>query len=53
MSPVGMSVRGDFRVRYERLEGVGARMGSDMQARPIDELLGVAVECPALDQLLS
>jgi hypothetical protein len=51
MRPVGMSLRGNFRVRNRDV--TGARMGSDMQGGPIDELLGVAIECPALDQLLN
>ena len=33
------------------LDAVGAWMDSDVQGVPVDELLGVAVERPALDQL--
>jgi hypothetical protein len=43
-----------FRVAHPLLlvlDGVGARMDSGMQDGPVDELLGVAVERPALDQL--
>src|SRR2546430_10254550 len=51
MRRVGMSVSGNFRVRFGCLTGWGAWTASDMQGGPIDELLDVAVERPALDQL--
>src|SRR5215469_9109897 len=49
MRPVGMSVSGNFRVRFGCV--TGAWTDSDMQGGPVDELLGAAVEGPALDQL--
>ena len=51
MRPVGIVGQRQLPGQVPRLEGVGARMGSDMQGGPIDELLGVAVERPGLDQL--
>src|SRR2546430_13282448 len=51
MRRVGMSVSGNFRVRFGCLTGWGAWTASDMQGGPVDELLDVAVERPALDQL--
>ena len=51
MRPVGMSVSGNFRVEVRLLDGWGAWLDSDMQGGPVDELLDVAVERPALDQL--
>jgi hypothetical protein len=51
MRPVGMSVSWNFRVRFRLLDGCGAWLDSDMQGGPVDELLNVGVECPALDQL--
>ena len=48
-SPVGMSVSGK---QVRLLDGWrGAWLDSDMQGGPVDELLGAAVERPALDQL--
>ena len=41
----------DLPVRFGCLTGWGAWMDSDMQGGPVDELLDVAVERPALDQL--
>ena len=44
-------VHGNFRVWFGCLTGSRAGTDSDMQGGPVDELLGVAVERPALDQL--
>src|SRR6266487_2655998 len=51
MRPVGRSVTGNFRVRFGCLTGWGAWTDSDMQGGPVDELLDVGVERPALEQL--
>ena len=52
MRPVRVSVSGNFPVTFGCLTGwVNAWTDSDVQGRPVDELLDVAVEGPALDQL--